>query len=97
MGVTILRVCWRHRGKLAATVFLGLALLAGGFFLCRGMVINAGRDRIYTSLEEVKPAKVALVLGCAQRLGDGRENLFFKYRIAAVSSSGRRARSGTSW
>jgi SanA protein len=33
---------------------------------------------------EVPECEVALVLGCARVLGDGRGNLYFKHRIAAV-------------
>ncbi len=37
------------------------------------------------NINEVSSCKVALVLGCNNRLPDGRTNLFFKYRIEAAA------------
>lgn len=76
---------WRNRGKLLVAGFLGVAFLVAGFLFCRSSVIAAGKDRIFEDVSNLEPANVALVLGCASTLGDGRENLYFKHRIEATT------------
>lgn len=66
------------------------ALLAGGlaagfFALCQWMVLRAGKDRLYTRVEEVPPREIGLLLGTGEKLGNGDENFFFTYRIAAAA------------
>ena len=64
-----------------------LLLLAGigVFLLCQFIVSHAGEGRIYTSVSAIPARDVGLVLGVSPELADGRENLYFKYRIKAAA------------
>jgi len=74
-----------RRWKLVAILGL-LAVLAplGGIWFSRAAIARSAEGRIYTAAAEVPKCEVALVLGCARVLPNGRGNLYFKYRIAAV-------------
>jgi SanA protein len=65
------------------------ALAAGvcGAFLAwsNWWVSRAGQGRLYSRVEEIPIYDVALVLGAAPKLGDGRPNLFFVYRMDAAA------------
>jgi SanA protein len=41
-------------------------------------------DKVYTSIDEIPHKKVALVLGTSKYLRNGKENLYFTYRIDAA-------------
>jgi len=63
-----------------------LSLAVGGFVLfCQWLVLRAGAGRLYTNVADVPVRDVGLVLGVGERLGNGSENPFFKYRIAAAA------------
>lgn len=47
------------------------------------MVERAARGRCYGSVDAVPQRRVGLLLGCAQRLRDGRPNPYFDRRVAA--------------
>lgn len=62
--------------------FLGTALAVSA----SAMVIHhASRGRLYTDLQTVPPCRVAVVLGCARTLRDGRTNLYFQNRVRAAA------------
>jgi SanA protein len=66
---------------LVTLVGLGLAGAAGAWAL----IETSSRARIYESLDEIRPAKAALVLGSARRLRDYVANPFFRNRIEAAA------------
>lgn len=74
--------------KWVRLLLVGLALsilLAGiSLVLSRHVILRASFGKTYSDIQELPPSKVGLVLGCARILSDGRENLFFKYRIRAA-------------
>lgn len=49
-------------------------------------VRTASAGRVFHTVDAVPPRRVALVLGCAQRLADGRENRYFRYRVEAAAA-----------
>lgn len=75
------------KGKAFALLFIS-TLLVFLFLLLLSSVsrqieeVSAGR--VFTEAEEVPGRKVALVLGCSRYLPDGRQNLYFRYRILAA-------------
>ncbi len=46
---------------------------------------ESSRDRIFDRLEDVPERPVGLVLGTAAKVADGRDNLFFRYRVRAAA------------
>jgi vancomycin permeability regulator SanA len=67
---------------------LVIALLSGMVLIlaARHLVLSASRDRVFSELSTaVRPANAALVLGCAKILPDGRDNLYFQYRVDAAA------------
>src|SRR3954471_14168799 len=72
---------WLLRGALAA------AALATAWLAREAASIN-GRAApfIQTRAEALPGVKVGLVLGCSQRMQDGRTNLFFQSRIDAAAA-----------
>ena len=76
------------RTKLRRRIFKVLLLLtlagSGAVFTADTMVRLAARGRTYTDLERIPQRDVGLVLGCSRVLADGRDNLFFRNRIAAA-------------
>lgn len=66
------------------------ALLAGASaaaFLCfaETSVGRAAEGRTFSDPEQLPRRRAAVVLGCARHLPDGRENLYFRHRIAAAA------------
>lgn len=49
------------------------------------MVKHSAKGRTYEDTDAIPHRRVGLVLGCAKYLSNGRENLFFRYRIAAAT------------
>jgi SanA protein len=68
-------------------LILLLLLLFGAavFMLCQWFVGNAGAGRIYSSAASIPARDTGLVLGASEKLPDGRDNLYFKYRIEAAA------------
>lgn len=62
-----------------------LLFAAAVFLLCQYIVSHAGSGRIYTSVSAIPARDTGLVLGVSAKLPDGRENLYFKYRIKAAA------------
>jgi len=63
-----------------------MALAVGSCLLPRVWVEEAARGRTFDAVEEIPTHEVALVLGCARHLPDGRTNLFFQRRMAAAAA-----------
>lgn len=70
--------------KLWTCLFLGgLLALVGAVRFSRAAVAKSSEGRVFSTVADLPASEVALVLGCAREF-QGRENLYFKYRIAAV-------------
>lgn len=63
----------------AVLAFIGIAVVAYANFTA----IWASRGKLYTNVESLPSAKVGLVFGTSDRIGN-RENLYFRYRIDAA-------------
>jgi len=64
-----------------------LLALTGGcaLFAADWRVASAASGRCFASAESAPDAPAALVLGCTEKLADGRTNLYFTRRIAAAA------------
>lgn len=77
---------WRRWLKRAAwslllLVLIGVALVAYANFAA----VAASQGRLYDDARDLPPRRVALVFGCDDKI-DGRDNLYFRYRIDAAVS-----------
>lgn len=68
--------------RLACGGALALALFLGG---AEWTVQHAAAGRVYAGIDGLPPADVALVLGTAKMLADGRSNAFYTARIALAA------------
>nr|WP_234737189.1 ElyC/SanA/YdcF family protein [Tellurirhabdus bombi] len=62
-------------------LFLGLLLI----LLCNLWVVSSTRKQIYFNINRLPSNDVALVLGTSKTVANGRENLFFRYRMEATA------------
>ncbi len=76
---TILKRRWL---LLAVLAVLGLGFVFG----CEWWVARSAEDRCFDTVESLPSAPVAVVLGTAARLPDGRANLFFLPRMEAAAA-----------
>ena len=53
-------------------------------FISRGVIQCASTGVVSSDLQAVPETDIALVLGCRRYLSNGRQNLFFKYRMDAA-------------
>ena len=53
--------------------------------LCYYSVERAARNRLYEDPEDIPQRNAALLLGCAKKLPDGRNNLYFIYRTRSAA------------
>ncbi|MCC5848171.1 MAG: YdcF family protein [Verrucomicrobia bacterium] len=70
-------------------IIFGFLLLALGGLFCFEALRRVGRaaeGRVHTEVAEVPERRVALVLGCVRLLANGRENLYFRYRMDAAAA-----------
>lgn len=65
----------------ALTTILSLSAIMGAGTIIR----KAAKGCTYSDVSSIPYRRVGLLLGCSQRLPDGRTNLFFAYRIAAAA------------
>jgi SanA protein len=68
--------------KYFGIVFLTLAVLS---FFWNWWVGYSVRDRIFEEIDDIPHQHVAMLLGTAKYARGGQENLFYKYRIEAIS------------
>jgi SanA protein len=65
-------------------IITGIAFISG-LIIISNVVINYNtKDSVYNSISEIKECNVGLLLGTIKNLKDGRENLYFNYRINAA-------------
>ena len=82
---------WRHlfqRKYLRLAFRCTLAIACIGCFamyVAKLQIDKHARGLTYTDIDSIPKRKVALVLGCARHLADGRENLYFRYRMEAAA------------
>jgi SanA protein len=62
---------------------LGVLVSAAFVFHADRVATKAGEGKLFSAADEVPEMPVALVFGCA-KMYQGRENLYFKYRIEAA-------------
>ncbi len=65
----------------------GIILFIGALFilLCNFWVVYKTRDQSYFSINNLPSNDVALVLGTSRSTEEGKENLFFKFRMEATA------------
>lgn len=71
----------RLKAIAALTALLALAATIGA----SALIQKAAKGRTYSDVSSIPYRRVGILLGCSQRLADGRANLFFAYRIAAAA------------
>lgn len=79
----VLTSLWRNRGKVIIYSFVLFNIV---FWGSNVWVEYQTHARLYDEIDAIPPKKVALLLGTSKRLGDGRTNLYFQYRIEAASA-----------
>ncbi len=67
---------------LLGAVLFGVLAIA----LCNLIVEQTTATRVFGDIQSLPHNEVALVLGCVPKLADGRDNLYFRYRIEAAAS-----------
>jgi SanA protein len=73
------------RWKLIAILGLLVALSPlVAIWIGRSVIAGSADGRVFMDVADVPECEVALVLGCARLLPNGRRNLYFKHRMAAV-------------
>lgn len=82
-GVSWVAMPRRSRAWRCSLVVLSALVLA--WSLAAWRIDDQARPFVRSSLSELPTSQVALVLGCAARMPDGRRNLFFVARMAAAS------------
>ena len=74
----------KHIKKYKKTFVLLIVLFAVSILGSNIIVERSAENLVYTNIQDIPNHKVGLVLGCSKHLSDGRQNLFFKYRIQAA-------------
>lgn len=63
------------------SALLGIGLIVYASFCIR----NTSSPHLYDSVDSIPATRTGLVLGCTETLGNGRPNLYFRFRIDAAS------------
>lgn len=75
-----------RRARLARALLLTAAALTVALLFAARTIERAAAPFVSERAQALPHQRVGLLLGCSQRLGDGRPNLFFVKRIAAASA-----------
>ncbi len=63
-----------------------IVVLLVGMLVGSGMLIRSSAEgRLYSDVSLIPFRKTGIVLGCSRKLADGRNNLFFAYRVSAAA------------
>jgi SanA protein len=73
------------RKKAVLCLFAGFILLMLGVVACDVWIRRCAAGRHFADTALLPNCPAALVLGCSPKVADGRENLFFRYRIEAAA------------
>lgn len=71
---------------LLSLAIIGLLTVLAVMAFCDRWVSNQAEDLHSSRIQDLPPRKVAVVLGCSEKLANGRTNLYFKYRIEAAAA-----------
>lgn len=63
---------------------ISLSLILGLVLIFNGLIENKTEHKTYSSVSDIGYNRVGIVLGTSKYLGNGRLNLFFKYRVEAA-------------
>ncbi len=53
---------------------------------CNWWIVSSTRNKLYSVIDSIPANDIGLVLGASKTLKNGKENLFFKYRMEAAAS-----------
>lgn len=70
--------------KLLWIVGIIATLAIATIIFCNGQVTRAASGKLYDDTSGIPYRKTGLLLGTSKYLGDGRENVYYTYRIAAA-------------
>jgi SanA protein len=59
--------------------------VVAGAFVANFAISSAAKNKTYSDIGRIPHRRVGLVLGCPERLSDGRFNLFFQARVRAAA------------
>ena len=76
----------KHKRFLGGLVLIAILAVLVLILASRSLILDAARGRITTDPESAAPCNAALVLGCVRVLPNGRDNLYFRYRIEAAAA-----------
>ena len=65
--------------------FVVVDFVVAGAFAANFAIASAARNKTYSDIGQIPHRRVGLVLGCPERLSDGRFNLFFQARVRAAA------------
>lgn len=86
MKIAVTQICgWLSPGRIIFCLAACPLAVAGIVFLGERAVNKGAEGRVFSSAEKIPHRPVGLVLGCARTLADGRENLYFRYRMDAAA------------
>lgn len=74
----------RNLRLLSLLALLSLASVLALVFHAKHQIERVSAGKVAAQADGLAPHKVALVLGCAKTLANGRANLYFKHRITAA-------------
>jgi SanA protein len=60
-------------------------IVVAGAFAANLAIASAAKNKTYSDIGRIPHRRVGLVLGCPERLSDGRFNLFFQARVRAAA------------
>lgn len=67
-------------------IFSGLLIFANIvlIYFANSRIDSYGKSFVYDSLDKIPKNKVGVILGTSKKLADGRQNLYFRFRIEAA-------------
>lgn len=70
--------------KISVILLICILLIAFFTWFANFRINQASEDRVYDDVNKISYRKVGLLLGASKMLANGRENLYFTYRIQAA-------------
>lgn len=80
---------------LVSLALLGTLAASGIVLACDRWISRSVENLHFSRIEDLPARKVAVVLGCSEKLANGRANLYFKYRMEAAAAVYRAGKCGT--